>query len=72
MTISPSRLSTVGTCSWLGSVVRKLTPAQLAKMAREERERQARREEHERILEYIRRADAGEIDWLAAGNGRRP
>lgn len=53
-------------------MVRKLTPAQLAKMAREERERQARREEHERILEYIRRADAGEIDWLAAGNGRRP
>lgn len=41
-------------------------------MAREERERQAKRAELERIRAYIRRADAGEIDWLAAGNGRRP
>lgn len=52
-------------------MVRKLTPAQLAKRAREERERQARREEHERILEYIRRADAGEIEWIYPENHRR-
>jgi hypothetical protein len=52
-------------------MARKPTPAQIAKMAREERERQARREEHARIREYIRRSDAGEIEWIYPENHRR-
>jgi hypothetical protein len=40
-------------------------------MAREERERQARREEQRHMQEYIRRCDAGEIEWIYPENHRR-